>query len=280
MTDLQLRGQGSGRVAAVSMVGVRKGCNCSIRGRKADPADGGCELSKSRPYRISPRRATSTGASTAVAASVGGMRTRRLLLVGLAACSLACTAAASAAKAPAPLTATFVGDSVAASITYVPAAEALLEGRGLKVRLDLAVCRRLVQPSCPYRGSAPSTALEAVQSPAAGLGSVLVVDVGYNETADGYGAGIDRVMRAAIARGAAGVVWVTLHETSPLYRATNATIRAAAGRWPQLVVADWDGHSAGRPWFRADGLHLTVTGATALATFLRPYVFRAAAIHA
>ena len=42
------------------------------------------------------------------------------------------------------------------------------------------------------------------------------------------------------------------------------------------MVADWNAYSAGKPWFGSDGLHLTTAGATALATFLRPYVLQAA----
>ncbi len=180
------------------------------------------------------------------------------------------------AEAKGPLPATFVGDSVPASIGYIPAARAQL-AKGLAVRLDLQVCRRLVQPSCTYQGSTPSTALQAVQGLRRSLGRVLIVNVGYNESARGYRQGIDRIMRAALAQGASGVVWVTLRETSGIYRSTNVAIRTAARRWPQLVVADWNEFSRGKPWFGHDGLHLTSTGATALATFLRPYVWRAAA---
>ena len=185
-------------------------------------------------------------------------------------------AGATAADAKGPLAVTFVGDSVPASISYIPAAQAQLR-RGLKVRLDLRVCRRLVQPSCTYQGETPPSALAAVQGYGRSLGQVLIVNVGYNESADGYRQGIDRIMRAALAQGAAGVVWVTLRETRSIYRATNVVIKAAAKRWPQLLVADWNAFSSGKPWFGDDGLHLTSTGATALATFLRPYVWKAAA---
>ena len=202
------------------------------------------------------------------------MRIRPLPVVLLAA--LAVAAGATAARAAAPTHVTFVGDSVAQSIEYVPAARRSLS-RGLVLRLDLRVCRRLVLPSCSYQGSAPSTVLEAVQSYGRGLGSVLVVYVGYNEGPTGYGAGIDRVLRAALAQGATGVVWVTLRETRDLYRRTNVAIRRAAKRWPELQVADWNAFSAGKPWFGDDGLHLTPTGAGALAGFLRPFVLRAPA---
>jgi hypothetical protein len=209
---------------------------------------------------------------------------RRVARVVLAVAAVACLAGASASAAStstgkAPIRVTFVGDSVSASISYVKTAQRQLK-RGLDVRLDVKVCRRLVQPSCAYQGSAPTTALQAVQSYGRSLGKVLVIKVGYNESSSGYGQGIDRVMRAALANGANGVVWVTLRESgqnSSLYRGTNLVIKKAAKRWPQLLVADWNAHSAGKPWFGSDGLHMSATGATELARFLRPYVFRAAA---
>jgi hypothetical protein len=178
------------------------------------------------------------------------------------------------AAARRPLRVAFVGDSVPDAINYVSAARRRLT-RGFVVKLDLRVCRRLWTPSCAFQGSMPSSALEAIQSFGAGLGDVLVVDVGYNEGPVGYGDGIDRVMRAAHAQGAVGVVWVTLRETRDLYAQTNAVIRRAAKRWPNLRVADWNAFSSGQSWFGGDGLHLTPTGATALAGFLRPYILRA-----
>ncbi len=186
------------------------------------------------------------------------------------------TASASPSGKKAPIRVTFVGGSGGAWIWYPPMAHAQLK-KGLAVRLDLKVCRRLVQPSCTYQGSTPTTALQAVQGLGRSLGRVLIVKVGYNESAQGYREGIDRVMRAALAQGASGVVWVTLKETSDTYHWTNVAIKTAAKRWPQLVVADWNAFSAGKPWFGSDGLHMSAAGATALASFLRPYVFRAAA---
>ena len=197
------------------------------------------------------------------------------LLFAVVVC-FAVVAATSAPGARPPVKATFVGDSVAASITYAPLAQAELR-RGVAVRLDLQVCRRLVTPSCVFQGSAPSSALQAVRSRGRSLGDVLVVNVGYNEAGEGYGQGIDRVVRTAFAQGAKGVVWVTLRETSSNYRRTNVAIKAAARRWPQLVVADWNGYSRGKPWFGHDGLHLTVRGAEALARLVRTDILEAAA---
>jgi hypothetical protein len=192
---------------------------------------------------------------------------RRVLLLALALSAVLAVTASRGSAAERPQV-TFVGDSVAASLGYVPSARARL-GRGLRLRLDAAVCRRLVQPSCVFQGTAPSTALQAVQSYGRSLGEVLIVKVGYNEGAPGYSEGIDKVMRAARAQGARAVVWSTLRETSDIYVETNRVIKRAAKRWPQLRVADWNAYSRGKPWFGPDGLHLTATGANALATLLR-----------
>ncbi|MFO7572746.1 MAG: hypothetical protein R6W48_09145 [Gaiellaceae bacterium] len=187
-------------------------------------------------------------------------------------------AVASPSVEEARIQATLVGDSVSASISYVPTAEARLR-RGLSLRLDAAVCRRLVQPSCTSGGQAPASALQAVRSYGRALGDVLVVNVGHNEDGRGYGIGIDQVLRAALSQGAKGVVWVTLREQgqyAALYAVTNRAIRRTAKRWPQMQVADWNAHGAGKPWFGTDGLHLSPTGAAALAAFLRAHVLRAA----
>jgi hypothetical protein len=102
---------------------------------------------------------------------------------------------------------------------------------------------------------------------------VVVVNVGYNDWAAVYD--VDRVMKALRAAGVRAVIWVTLREASSyasLYAQSNARIRAASRRWKTLTVADWNAYSKGKPWFAADGLHPTATGAVALARLLRPLV--------
>jgi hypothetical protein len=198
-----------------------------------------------------------------------------MMLVVLVATSLTTSACAAARRT----VVTVISDSVAASILYVPTAQADLE-HGLAVRLDLRVCRRLVEPSCSYQGSAPPTALTAVKSYGSRLGQVLVIDVGYNDSSSGYAQGIDEIMRAALKQGARRVVWVTLREAGAYasdYRLINTEIKTAARRWPELIVADWNTYSTGKPWFATDGLHLDPSGATALAIFLRSFVIRASA---
>ena len=168
---------------------------------------------------------------------------------------------------------TVIGDSIMASFEYVPSARRAL-GKGLDLRSDTAVCRRLVASSCPFQGSTPATALQVIGASGRSLGRVVVVNVGYNDWVAVYD--VDRVLRALRSAGVSRVIWVTLREASSnasLYAQSNARIRNAARRWKKsLVVADWNAFSRGKTWFREDGLHLTSTGAIGLARLLRPLV--------
>jgi hypothetical protein len=167
---------------------------------------------------------------------------------------------------------TVIGDSIAESFDYVAPARRYL-GRGLDLRSDTAVCRRLVAASCVFQGVQPKTALEVVAARGGSLGPVVVVNVGYNDWAAVYD--VDRLMRALDGAGVRSVIWVTLRATTPNYAQNNARIRKATRRWKRLVVADWNAYSRGKPWFRSDGLHLTVQGAHGLARLLRPLVIAA-----
>lgn len=205
---------------------------------------------------------------------------RRRLVVPLAFAATALLLIVLPAAAPAEPRAktrvTIIGDSIMASFDYVSAARRSL-GRGLDLRSDNAVCRRLVAASCPYAGSTPATAHDLVRAHGRALGKVVVINVGYNDWPAVYD--VDRVMRALRRAGVSTVIWVTLREATTnasLYAQSNARIRTAARRWKALVVADWNTYSRGRPWFRSDGLHLTPDGAKALARLLRPLVVAAA----
>jgi hypothetical protein len=193
-------------------------------------------------------------------------------VLGIVAIAVLLAAMAASASPSAKPRVTVVGDSITASFTYVPAATRLL-GKGLDLRTDTAVCRRLVAASCAFQGSTPATALQVVGAQGRALGPVVVINVGYNDWVAVYD--VDRVMRALRAAGVERVVWVTLREASSnatLYAQSNARIRAADRRWKSLVVADWNAYSRGKPWFRGDGLHLTSAGAMGLARLLRPLV--------
>jgi len=196
------------------------------------------------------------------------------LALGIVACILATTIAATAASGStsARPRVTFFGDSVAAALAYEAKARRML-GKGLDLKIDAKVCRRLAETGCPYRGDRPPSVLALVEQSTEPLGSIVVVDVGYNDDPASYGDDLDRVMQVLVRNGVSTVIWVTMQEERLLYRTTNAAIRSAARRWPQLRIADW--HEASRAkstWFGADGLHLSAQGAIGLARFLRPHL--------
>jgi len=196
----------------------------------------------------------------------------RKLVVIVIAVLVAAVAAGPATAAKKPRV-TVIGDSVQASFSFVPAATAKL-GKGLDLRLNALVCRRLVAPSCSYQGVTPLTALQVVKgSTGSQLGKVVVIHVGYNDDARGYD--VNAVMKALRADGVQRVVWVTLHDPSGRYGGNNARIRAAAKQWKGFTVADWNGLSAGKPWFRSDSIHPSPTGALALAGLIRQKVLAA-----
>jgi len=199
-----------------------------------------------------------------------GVARRALAGLGVAAALALLAAAPSTADTAAKTRVTVIGDSITASFDYVPAARRYL-GKGFDLRSDAVVCRRLVEASCVFQGSTPATALEVIGAHRRTLGSVVVINVGYNDWTAVYD--VDRVMRALKAAGVTTAIWVTLRETTSNYARNNARIRDAARRWRKnLVVADWNAYSRGKPWFRADDLHLTSAGATGLSHLLRPLV--------
>lgn len=199
----------------------------------------------------------------------GRIATRAVPGVVVAALALL-AAAPSPAEPSAKTRVTVIGDSITASFDYVPAARRYL-GKGLDLRSDAVVCRRLVAASCVFQGATPATALAVIGVQGRALGPVVVIEVGYNDWTAVYD--VDRVMRALKAAGVRTAIWVTLRETTSNYAEVNARIRNAARHWQEsLVVADWNAYSRGKPWFREDGLHLTVSGAMGLARLLRPLV--------
>ena len=101
------------------------------------------------------------------------------------------------------------------------------------------------------------------------LGSVAVVELGDNDCCDGaaFGRTLDQAM-AALA--GLHVIWLTGTATRAGQDATNAAIRAAVLRWPNLEVADWAGVVAHHPEaVFPDRLHLTPAGESLMAAFLR-----------
>jgi hypothetical protein len=105
------------------------------------------------------------------------------------------------------------------------------------------------------------------------LGDVVVLDLGYNDMPDGavFQQRIDAMMLALVK--VPRVVWLTQSVFQPARAIMNDELRAAADRYPNLDVVDWDAQVAAHPEFvYPDGLHLTPPGRTAFAVAVQQRV--------
>ena len=169
---------------------------------------------------------------------------------------------------------TMITDSVGGVLFWASSERERL-AQGLDFRLETKACRKLVSPGCYAYEEVPPSVFETVERLFGELGHLVIVDVGYNDFADGYADGIDTVMGRLAAAGVERVVWVTLHEYQQTWAQINDQIRAATMRWPQLTVADWAPVAAREPSWFVDGAHMNYLGAVGFVTFLRPVILEA-----
>jgi hypothetical protein len=133
--------------------------------------------------------------------------------------------------------------------------------------------RRTVAAST-YLGSAVTSGLDEIKANAGRIGDVIIVELGYNDcVAPGFASAIDQILAELTTQDVPTVLWSMMSTLNrPEYASCNAVLTEATKRWPTLRLADWDGYSHAHPeWFSNDGLgvHLSATGRTAYATFLR-----------
>lgn len=192
------------------------------------------------------------------------------VLVGAVAATVLSTAVpARPAEAAPGADALVVGDSVLAGVPLHAAALGSLQARH-PVIFDAAVCRRLVAPSCPYQGSTPLTALDVLQAARGQFSPTLIVGAGYNDVS--VSPAIDAILAEARSQGITSVLWLTYRESganAARYAGFNAQLRARDAAEADLHVLDWSALSAPHPeWVAGDGLHLSATGATVMASFI------------
>jgi putative Ig domain-containing protein len=163
---------------------------------------------------------------------------------------------------------TVFGDSAATAMAYDPDAKRIL-GRGIDLQLEVAACRRVADASCPYDGVRPPNVVERASQLGRDLGPVVVVIVGYNDYESTYGDNIDAALEVFRKAGVERVLWATLRAERQSYANMNDTILAAARRYPQMSVIDWNAEAKGHDdWVQADGIHLTAEGARGMATMV------------
>jgi hypothetical protein len=157
-----------------------------------------------------------------------------------------------------------IGDSVATGMSWSNEAIAIVQ-RGFAVQWQVAICRRLTGESCPFDGAEPENTIDLVDAMTA-VPPTVVVEMGYNDFAGSFAAGLDATIDALVARGAQRILWLTLREARGPYPQLNQMLAEALLRHPQLELVDWNELSAGHPeWFQNDGVHLTRLGGIAMA---------------
>ncbi len=173
-----------------------------------------------------------------------------------------------------------ISDSAFAGIRW-SGAMGYLQGAAWDARLES--CRRLIGVSCRGReGYAPPTAVSELSTVPAGAYRTLIVATGYNDWWGAFPSGVDAMIAQARAKGIERVIWLTYREqvgyVSPggvsnqaSFAANNRFLHSvmASGRFPELILADWNGYSRWRPaWLTADGVHLTAQGAPQAAMYV------------
>ncbi len=192
------------------------------------------------------------------------------------------------ANGPAPVNAVpspdspvvMISDSAFAGIRW-NGALGWLQGAVWDARLES--CRRLIGASCRGReGYAPLNAVTELSTTVPGANRALVVATGYNDWSGWFPLGVAAMLEQARAKGIDRVIWLTYRENvgyvSPSgasnaasFAVNNAHLRSlvASGRYPELILADWDGYSRSHPsWVTSDGVHLTATGAPQAAAYV------------
>jgi hypothetical protein len=162
---------------------------------------------------------------------------------------------------------TIFSDSVGAALNWDSTAKRIVQ-RGNNVLFELHPCGRLVLPGCI--SPPPPSVLHDVRRLGRRIGPTAVVFVGYNDDPATYRNGIPVVMRAMRNHGVKHVLWLTLRSIYKQYVDINHAIYAAQPKWRTLMtVLDWNHYSSSHSsWYAADRIHMSGTGAVALATYL------------
>jgi hypothetical protein len=147
---------------------------------------------------------------------------------------------------------------------------------------DARSCRRLIITSCRGRGVVPPNTLQTMRALNGRLGDAVVIMAGYDDWFN-FGGAVDQIVAEARRQGVGRVIWLTYRSQGPYvgiggayfatYRQFNAILAAKVREHPELILADWDTYTLGKPsWFAADGIHISSAGATALAHFIKAHL--------
>jgi len=164
----------------------------------------------------------------------------------------------------------FIGDSVGESIAseFQAIVEPAYPGMSYQAKAN----RCMVGATCILADAPDALTIVNGIDPAAAP-KVAIIQLGYNDDPGTFAGEVDQVVAALNARAVNRIVFVNLsvRRSDRLFAVSNAVLAAAAQRYPNVSVLDWNAASLapsqGR-WFR-DGVHLTSTGRVEFALFLR-----------
>jgi hypothetical protein len=176
----------------------------------------------------------------------------------LAAAGVTVAPAPAGAQATPALRVSMYGDSV-----MLGARDQLLAHfAGMQVTVDAVEDRSLLGTVPLLRAAGPA------------LGDVVVLDLGYNDSPDPavFRGRIDDAM--SVLAGVKRVIWLDQHDWGGR-AGMNAELVAAASRYPNLDVVDWNAEVAAHPEdVYGDSIHLTPAGQAAMAALVRDHVDR------
>ena len=164
----------------------------------------------------------------------------------------------------------FVGDSVGESVRTE--FDSIVLPAYPNTNYQAVSGRCMVGPTCIGLpdGLTVINSLPVEQSPA-----IAMVELGYNDSSVSYATEVDQVVAALSARGVQRIIFVNMstRRTTADYGTMNAILAKAATSYPNVTVFDWNTYSsdvAKWRWFvKDDNVHLTSTGQTEFALFLR-----------
>ena len=166
----------------------------------------------------------------------------------------------------------FIGDSVGSSVASASTSEfrSVIDGSFVSPAISAVVKR------CTNRSSCSGTSgVDVAKGLPFGL-DLVVVELGYNDSASTFADDVAAMMTALTDRGVKQVAWVNLAEIRTntngfRYRPHNDALAAAARQWPNLTILDWNTASSDpgsqARWF-SDEVHLTSTGQAEFALWL------------
>ncbi|MBI5089519.1 MAG: hypothetical protein HZB15_11870 [Actinobacteria bacterium] len=169
-----------------------------------------------------------------------------------------------------------VGDSTLLAVQEYDTLGVLL---GMDPVYEAESCRALAQPSCS--DDPPANSVTVIDG-AEGAFDVVVIMAGYDEWYTTFADSFDRVVASSRAKGAKRIVWLTypenvdyrLPDDQPANESLvnmNQIMRdlVAGGAYPDVVIADWFHYSSGtQGWYSEDDIHLSQTGAHAVADYI------------